>query len=318
MLSHEEIERAITRLCQTPHNESFRLHDSETGLIAVDVVKESWYSMIQSRFENLQLDLCLPFQRQHPMILMFFQRKGHSSFIRQHAAEIPEHSHSLNYLPEFDANFLLDKGSESHYVAIKIDPVAVANHFRENDPDDPIVRFFGKKDPFFTLNSSQRINPFIQRSLHELLNCPYKDTLQRFYKENIIRNLLIHQLAAFMPGELDALNHEPVMHKRDRDVMNEIKLYLDEHYLEVQSLNDLSRRFCINTFKLKNGFKKMFGMPVMKYIDDHKMNYARNVLLQTETAIIDIADELGYQHYNNFSTAFKRKFGYSPLAVKNA
>jgi len=46
------------------------------------------------------------------------------------------------------------------------------------------------------------------------------------------------------------------------------------------------------------------------------MNYARDLLIQPNVAVNDIADELGYQHYNNFSTAFKRKFGYSPASIR--
>jgi AraC-like DNA-binding protein len=54
----------------------------------------------------------------------------------------------------------------------------------------------------------------------------------------------------------------------------------------------------------------------MKYVDQHKMNYARTKLQQRLADATDVADELGYRHYNNFSTAFKKRFGYSPSAVE--
>ena len=54
----------------------------------------------------------------------------------------------------------------------------------------------------------------------------------------------------------------------------------------------------------------------MKYVDEHKMNYARTMLQQGREIVTDLADELGYRHYNNFSTAFKKRFGYSPAAVQ--
>ena len=55
----------------------------------------------------------------------------------------------------------------------------------------------------------------------------------------------------------------------------------------------------------------------MKYVDEHKMSYARAQLQQGPTDLADLADELGYKHYNNFSTAFKKRFGYSPAAVQS-
>jgi AraC-like DNA-binding protein len=54
----------------------------------------------------------------------------------------------------------------------------------------------------------------------------------------------------------------------------------------------------------------------MKYVDEHKMNHARSMLQQGCLDVTDVADELGYKHYNNFSTAFKKKFGYSPSSVR--
>ena len=99
-------------------------------------------------------------------------------------------------------------------------------------------------------------------------------------------------------------------------MLNDIKTYLDQHYLEVGSMQQLTRKFCINSFKLKHGFKQLFSNSVMKYVDAHKMNYARTMLQQGRVNVTDMADELGYKHYNNFSTAFKKRFGYSPASGK--
>ena len=55
----------------------------------------------------------------------------------------------------------------------------------------------------------------------------------------------------------------------------------------------------------------------MKYVDEHKMNYARTRLQQGMADITDVAEELGYKHYNNFSNAFKKRFGYYPAAVQS-
>ena len=107
---------------------------------------------------------------------------------------------------------------------------------------------------------------------------------------------------------------ETRLSKADIDLLNDIKTYLDQHYLEVESMRQLIRQFCINSFKLKHGFKKLFSNSVMKYVDEHKMNYARTMLQQGGVDVADMADELGYKHYNNFSTAFKKRFGYSPAS----
>ena len=106
------------------------------------------------------------------------------------------------------------------------------------------------------------------------------------------------------------------LNKADIDLLNDIKTYLDQHYLEVGSMQQLTRKFFINSFKLKHGFKQLFSNSVMKYVDEHKMNYAHTMLQQGRVNMTDVADELGYKHYNNFSSAFKKRFGYSPIALQ--
>ena len=83
------------------------------------------------------------------------------------------------------------------------------------------------------------------------------------------------------------------------------------------TMQQITRRFYINSFKLKHGFKQLFSNSVMKYIAEHKMNYARTMLQQGRLDVQGVADELGYKHYNNFSTAFKKRFGYSPASAQH-
>ena len=56
----------------------------------------------------------------------------------------------------------------------------------------------------------------------------------------------------------------------------------------------------------------------MRFIDGKKMNYAKQILLAQadNTGRFDLSDLLGYNHYSNFSAAFKKHFGHSPSAYK--
>jgi AraC-like DNA-binding protein len=137
------------------------------------------------------------------------------------------------------------------------------------------------------------------------------------YKDNIILNLLIHQLASFTGVSSVPGDRATRLSRSDIDLLNDIKTWLDQHFLEVDSLQKVTRQFYINSFKLKHGFKQLFSHSVMKYVDEHKMNYARTKLQQGNADLTDVSDELGYRHYNNFSTAFKKRFGYSPAAVQS-
>jgi AraC-like DNA-binding protein len=188
---------------------------------------------------------------------------------------------------------------------------------QDQDENNPLVHFCSRKDPFITLDAPQVIKPVIFQCIHDYLNCPYTGALGAAYKDNIILNLLIHQLAAFTRAEHEDDDTRTRLSRADVELLNDIKTWLDHHYLEVGSLQQLTRKFYINSFKLKHGFKQLFSNSVMKYVDEHKMNYARTKLQRGRIDMTDLADELGYKHYNNFSTAFKKRFGYSPVAMQS-
>jgi AraC-like DNA-binding protein len=202
------------------------------------------------------------------------------------------------------------------FFCVKIFPDLLLQQMKDEDENNPLVSFCRRNDPFVTLQTPQVITPVIYQSIHDYLNCPYTGTLGAAYKDNIIFNLFIHQLAAFTEADYEPGDSGTRISKADIDMLNDIKTYLDQHYLEVGSLQQLTRKFYINSFKLKHGFRQLFSNSVMKYVDELKMNYARTMLQQGRANVTDVADELGYKHYNNFSTAFKKRFGYSPTALQ--
>jgi len=149
-----------------------------------------------------------------------------------------------------------------------------------HDENNPLVNFCKRKDPFVTLDTPQVIKPAIYQCIHDYLNCPYTGILGAAYRENIILNLFIHQLATFTGAERESGDTGTRLRRADIDLLNDIKTYLDQHYLEVGSMQQLTRKFCMNSFKLKHVLKQLFSNSVMKYVDEHKMNYARTMLQQ--------------------------------------
>ena len=72
----------------------------------------------------------------------------------------------------------------------------------------------------------------------------------------------------------------------------------------------------MNQYKLKNGFKYLFGTSIFEFQRIAKMEKAKEILLNTSNQIDDIAYELGYDHPSNFRKAFKRHFKFTPAELK--
>jgi len=63
---------------------------------------------------------------------------------------------------------------------------------------------------------------------------------------------------------------------------------------------------------LSRCMKKYFGISVTEYINALKINYASNLLLRSNTPIISICFDSGFQNVSHFNRVFKKEYGISP------
>lgn len=62
--------------------------------------------------------------------------------------------------------------------------------------------------------------------------------------------------------------------------------------------------------------KKYYNQTMSDYINDIRINYATNLLLQTNMSVTDIAFESGFSSQNWFNSCFRKKYNISPNAMR--
>lgn len=67
-----------------------------------------------------------------------------------------------------------------------------------------------------------------------------------------------------------------------------------------------------NQFKLKNGFRRIFGMGVFHRLLFLRMEHAKTLLETTNKSIGEIAELAGYDTAAGFIHAFRREFDITP------
>jgi AraC-like DNA-binding protein len=82
------------------------------------------------------------------------------------------------------------------------------------------------------------------------------------------------------------------------------------------SLRGRYRRVGLNEYKLKRGFRELFGTTVFAYLSEQRLALAKRMLLDTDKTAAEIAFELGYATPQHFSAAFKKRFGVSPKSMR--
>jgi pimeloyl-ACP methyl ester carboxylesterase/AraC-like DNA-binding protein len=100
-------------------------------------------------------------------------------------------------------------------------------------------------------------------------------------------------------------------------ILYAVKDYILTHFQEDISLSSLSKQFGINVFKLKSGFRLLFESPVIEFLTNTRLENACGLLTNPNETISSVASLVGYGYANNFSLAFKRKYGITPLQYKH-
>ena len=94
--------------------------------------------------------------------------------------------------------------------------------------------------------------------------------------------------------------------------MQPIKDFIDQHYHEKITLEELSAQFYINKFYLTRVFKEQYGISINNYIQELRITRAKQLLRFTELSIEEVGRACGIVDGNYFSRVFKKVEDVSP------
>lgn len=98
--------------------------------------------------------------------------------------------------------------------------------------------------------------------------------------------------------------------------LHQAKEILTHRLTNPPSLMELSRQVGLNDYKLKQGFRHIFGTTVFAYLRACRMKRAQQLLIAQELSIAQVAHAVGYASQSRFCDAFKKQFGTTPKAYQ--
>jgi AraC-like DNA-binding protein len=310
-----EIENAIGQILTKGETVSF-CTSSSFGNYRCKVENLGAFAVFERTFAATVDDVTIPFSYHEAAIHMLFSLNGQSVFFdRRHPFILSESSHSLNFFNPLHCRIFLDKNRQHNDMGILI----TKDFYRElihNEllygPNNLLERV-QQGFTFNTINQNKKIDPGIAGLLQNLTSCPFEGEMRAYYIKEHVRSLLLLQTLHFH----EALSYKLLadgkkLSTRDKDILFELKNYLDKNFLTPTSLDHLSKRFGINEFKLKHGFRQIFGTSPLRHVQHKRLMYAMALLRDTDRCIHDISRELGYRHPTNFTLAFRKAFGRAP------
>lgn len=99
-----------------------------------------------------------------------------------------------------------------------------------------------------------------------------------------------------------------------------IELYykncFDNDYDEPFSLEESANKYHINKYRLCREFSAYFGNTPLQYLNNIRIDQAKDLLINTDEKISTIGQMVGFENTNHFIRLFKSKTGVTPLAYR--
>ncbi|MEC1180513.1 AraC family transcriptional regulator [Metasolibacillus meyeri] len=165
------------------------------------------------------------------------------------------------------------------------------------------------KQSFFCQQISEPSH--IHRLIEQIKNCPYTGMLKQLYIEGKALELLTLHLNGIELEE-NKKKAGPKLNQADIHALYHAKEILNNCWRTPPSILALAKMIGLNDYKLKYGFKELFGTTVFGYVRDLRMLEARKILEHGKANVSETALMVGYQNLSHFATLFRKTFGYNP------
>lgn len=100
------------------------------------------------------------------------------------------------------------------------------------------------------------------------------------------------------------------------DDVKKVLNYIDRNIKKGITLDDAAEYINMSSCYFSKFFKKAMKVNFITYVTDRKIEYAKEMLINTDMPIINIAYDLSYNETNYFSKAFKKKVGITPTEYR--
>ena len=100
------------------------------------------------------------------------------------------------------------------------------------------------------------------------------------------------------------------------EIIRHVHDELTENLSRRVTIEELSRKYLMNTTTLKRVFKEVYGESIAAHMKKHRMEQAASLLLKTQNDIAAIAQAVGYESQSRFTAAFKETYGELPTEYR--
>ncbi|RIX53891.1 AraC family transcriptional regulator [Paenibacillus nanensis] len=127
-------------------------------------------------------------------------------------------------------------------------------------------------------------------------------------------SLFLVPLYRCLKQEWSSLNEHPAVYRtrRRNDQVEHILNWIEAHYSEPYSLDEMARSLHLSPFYLSRLFKEATGINISEYIATRRVHQSVLLLTTTNKPVSLIAEEIGLMNSSYFCKLFKSHMGITP------
>lgn len=107
--------------------------------------------------------------------------------------------------------------------------------------------------------------------------------------------------------------------KKDYKSLEKMKLilkYVENHYMHKITIEDIAKEVGLSQSHFMKYFKNTMGTSFIDYLNDYRLTMASRLLVSSDSSILDIAAEVGFDNLSYFNRIFKKRFHQTPSAYR--
>lgn len=210
------------------------------------------------------------------------------------------------------SNSLYSKDSEVCLHCIGFDKELFKDIVKDNDDFKNTGSFY--RGDYIEVNLSSQINIHQKILLKELLQASSLNggKLQEIYLESKLLELVYTSINAL---ETKGQNENFYLSPKDTECLHKAKELLLSDIANPPSIKELAFKSAINEFKLKKGFKRLFGTTVYGLLHDYRLEHAKAHLSAGDINVQEAAKLVGYKSVSHFCKIFKTRYKAMPYDI---
>ena len=135
---------------------------------------------------------------------------------------------------------------------------------------------------------------------------------KRFCYELKIKGLLCEAFALILYGHRQELTKFVPANLQELERLEKMLNYLNMHFTEVISLQDLADQVHLSREVCCRLFKKMTGKTITGYLEEYRVNKSFSLVQSGQYSMTQITEMVGFSNPSRFASAFRKRFGCNP------